>query len=131
MLEGRTVLVVEDNEQNLEMVEFLLEEAGARVVAAADAEAARRAFASEPFDLVLMDMNLPDADGLDRVAELRRNGRAAAVPVVALTALAMRGDRERFLSAGCQGYISKPIDVARFVGEVAGYLGGPPAKGTP
>lgn len=125
MPEGRTVVVVEDNEQNLELVTFLLEEAGARVVPAADAAALRGLLSGPPPDVVLMDMNLPGADGLDLVAELRERPGWAAVPVVALTALAMRGDRERILSAGCNGYIAKPIDVARFVAEVTAFLPSP------
>ena len=115
---------MEDNEQNLELVEFLLEEAGARVEAAVDGEGLRRRLDGPPPDLVLMDMNLPGVDGLSLVAEIRDRAAWAAVPVVALTALAMRGDRERILAAGCQGYVAKPIDVATFVGEVARFVPG-------
>lgn len=122
MLEGRRVLVVEDNEQNMELVEFLLEEAGASVEKAVDGESLRRRLSAAPPDLVLMDMNLPGTDGLSLVAEIRDREAWAAVPVVALTALAMRGDRERILAAGCQGYVAKPIDVSTFVSEVARLL---------
>ncbi|KAA0252303.1 response regulator [Acidobacteria bacterium ACD] len=123
MLEGRRVLVVEDNEQNMELVEFLLEEAGASVEKAVDADSLRSRLPAPPPDLVLMDMNLPGADGLSLVAEVRDRAAWAAVPVVALTALAMRGDRERILAAGCQGYVAKPIDVATFVSDVARFVG--------
>jgi two-component system cell cycle response regulator DivK len=118
------LLVVEDNEVNLELAVFLLEEAGFDVRAARDLDEARRALQAEAPDLVLMDMNLHGADGLELVAELRADPRFQRVPVLALTAHAMRGDRERFLAAGCDGYIAKPIDVKSFVQEVARHLAG-------
>lgn len=117
-----TVLVVEDNEQNLELVEFLLEEAGFTVRRAMDVEAARAEMTRDFPGLVLMDMDLPGADGLTLVAEFRRQPGADVMPIVALTAHAMRGDRERFIQGGCDGYIAKPIDVARFIDEVKNYL---------
>lgn len=113
------ILVVEDNQQNLELVEFLLDEAGFTVRAARDADELRAALSGgEPPSLILMDIQLPGTDGLTLVDEIRHRDELAAVPVVALTAHAMRGDRERFLEAGCDGYISKPIDIATFVQEV-------------
>ena len=117
-----SVLVVEDNEQNLELVEFLLEEAGFVVRKAVDAEAARREIANGAPAIVLMDMDLPGIDGLTLVAEFRALPAAAATPIVALTAHAMRGDRERFIEGGCDGYIAKPISVSRFVAEVREHI---------
>ena len=123
------ILVVEDNEQNLELVEFLLEEAGIDVRKAMDAEAARREVEREIPALVLMDMDLPGIDGLTLVAELRGRAGIGAVPIVALTAHAMRGDRERFIEGGCDGYIAKPINVSRFVAEVREFIAaGRPAR---
>ncbi|MCG3192049.1 MAG: response regulator [Thermoanaerobaculia bacterium] len=122
MLRGRTVLVVEDNEQNMELVEFLLEEANARIIKAEDARTAREAMAGDPPDLVLMDMNIPGSDGTSLLYEIRRRPAWERIPVVALTALAMRGDRERILSAGFQGYISKPINVQTFLSELSPFL---------
>ncbi len=119
---GREILVVEDNPQNYELVEFLLEDAGFAVRRAADAEQLRRALTSGLPDLILMDIQLPGADGLSLVSEIRALPGTGSLPIVALTAHAMRGDRERFLAAGCDGYLSKPIDVATFAEEVAGYL---------
>lgn len=116
------VLLVEDNEVNLELAAFLLEEAGFVVDCARDLPEARRALRGPSPDLVLMDMNLKGADGLELVAELRADPRLRALPVLALTAHAMRGDRERFLAAGCDGYIAKPIDVKSFVPEVARHI---------
>ncbi|HEV8630215.1 MAG TPA: response regulator [Thermoanaerobaculia bacterium] len=114
----RSVLIVEDNRQNLELAEFLLEEAGLRVRTASDARQARAELERELPDLVLMDMQLPGTDGLELVAELRRDTRFRALPIVALTAHALRGDRERFLAGGCDGYIPKPIEVSTFAQQV-------------
>ncbi len=118
------VLVVEDDEVNLELAAFLLEEAGFEVRAARDLDEARRALQAEAPDVLLMDMSLNGADGLELVAELRADPGLRRLPVLALTAHAMRGDRERFLAAGCDGYIAKPIDVKTFVHEVARHLAG-------
>jgi len=118
MAELESVLVVEDNAQNLELVEFLLEEAGIAVRSAGDADEALATLAGELPDLVLMDMQLPGTDGLVLVDRLRHNPRTAHLPMVALTAHAMRGDRERFLAGGCDGYIAKPIDTTQFVDQV-------------
>jgi len=123
------VLVVEDDEVNLELVAFLLEEAGFEVRAARDLDEARRALQAEAPDVLLMDMSLNGADGLELVAELRADPGLRRLPVLALTAHAMCGDRERFLAAGCDGYIAKPIDVKTFVHEVARHLPGRRAAG--
>ncbi len=124
----KTVLVVEDNEQNLELVQFLLEEAGYLVISARDASAARIAFRRSLPDLVLMDMHLPGRDGLSLVREFRLDPLGGDVPIVAVTAHAMRGDRERFLAGGCTGYIAKPIDAGTFAAQVARYLDAGPAR---
>lgn len=116
------ILVVEDHPQNLELVEFLLEEAGYLVRAARNGAEVKAEIQRGLPALVLMDIQLPGTDGLTLVQEIRRRPDAAGLPIIALTAHAMRGDRERFLAAGCDGYISKPIDVGNFVGEVQTYL---------
>ena len=110
--------VIEDNDQNFELVEFLLEEAGWDVVRAASAAELRARYAQEPPQVLLLDMNLPDASGLDLVTELRARDAFARVPIVAVTAHAMRGDREHCLAAGCDAYLSKPIDSATFRSEI-------------
>jgi two-component system cell cycle response regulator DivK len=119
---NKDILVVEDNQQNLELVEFLLEDAGFDVRSARDADEMRSEIAAGLPTLVLMDIQLPGIDGLVLVAEIRQRAEADAMPIVALTAHAMRGDRERFLAAGCDGYISKPIDISTFADEVKRYL---------
>lgn len=124
MSAGGRIWVVEDNDQNFELVDFLLEEAGHQVTRARDGAELAPLLDGEPPDLILLDMNLPTASGLELVAELRRHARFRRVPVVAVTAHAMHGDRERFLAAGCDGYVSKPIDAARLLAEVAVRLAG-------
>lgn len=121
----RTVLVVEDNDMNMQLVEYLLEEGGYSIVKATNGEDALRiARETVPVpDLVLMDIHLPGMDGLSVVREMKADARTGSIPVLALTAHAMRGDRDRFLDAGCDGYISKPIDVKTFLASLEQYLG--------
>ncbi len=118
---GEVIVIVEDNEQNMELASFLLEEAGYVVRRAGTLEDARNVLAAGQPHLLLMDMNVAGADGLTLVAELRRPN-ASTFPIVALTAHAMRGDRERFLAGGCDGYISKPINTRTFLEEVVRFL---------
>jgi DNA-binding response OmpR family regulator len=118
------ILVVEDNEQNLELTAFLLEEAGHALRVARSLDEARAALRAEVPELVLLDMNVAGEDGMTLVAEIRREPRLVQVPVLALTAHAMRGDRERFLEGGCDGYLAKPIEVRTFVAAVEAHLPG-------
>jgi CheY-like chemotaxis protein len=120
---GARVLVVEDNDMNMQLVEYLLEEGGYQIVKAASGEDALSiARSGDPVDLILMDIHLPGIDGLSVVREMKTDERTKAIPILALTAHAMRGDRDRFLEAGCDGYISKPIDVKTFLTSVRQYL---------
>ena len=120
----KRILVVEDNEMNMQLVEFLLEEGGYGIVKAASGkEAMAMARVGDPIDLILMDIHLPDVDGLSVVRELKRDARTMGVPILALTAHAMRGDQDRFLQAGCDGYISKPIDVKTFLAAIEPFVG--------
>jgi two-component system cell cycle response regulator DivK len=105
------VLIVEDNEKNLELVQDILELRGFRTLAATcAADGISLARAHQP-DVVLMDIQLPDVDGVEVLRRLRADATTADIPVVALTAFAMEGDRARFLGAGFNAYISKPLDV--------------------
>lgn len=120
---SRTILVVEDNDMNMQLVEFLLEEGGYDIVKATSGEEAlslTREGAAP--DLILMDIHLPGMDGLSVVRAMKEDARTSAIPILALTAHAMRGDRDRFLDAGCDGYISKPIDVKTFLTSIQQYL---------
>jgi CheY-like chemotaxis protein len=119
----KRVLVVEDNEMNMQLVEFLLEEGGYEIVKAASGEEAMSvARAGQPVDLILMDIHLPGVDGLSVVQELKKDARTSSIPILALTAHAMRGDKDRFLQAGCDGYISKPIDVKTFLAAISEFI---------
>ncbi len=117
------VLVVEDNDMNMQLVEYLLEEGGYQIVKAASGEEALSiARTGDPVDLILMDIHLPGIDGLSVVREMKTDAVTSAIPILALTAHAMRGDKDRFLEAGCDGYISKPIDVKTFLSSIRQYL---------
>jgi len=120
----RKILVVEDNDMNMQLVEFLLEEGGYDIVKAASGEEAlaiTRNGGQAP-DLILMDIHLPGMDGLSVVREMKSDARTSRIPILALTAHAMRGDKDRFLEAGCDGYISKPIDVKTFISSIEQYF---------
>lgn len=122
----RNILVVEDNDMNMQLVEFLLEEGGYHIVKATSGEEALAITRGGPDaapDLILMDIHLPGMDGLSVVRAIKSDERTARIPILALTAHAMRGDKDRFLEAGCDGYISKPIDVKTFIASIERYLG--------
>jgi len=108
------LLVVEDNPANQQLALALLSRAGYDVALVASAREARFAIAAELPDAILMDVELPDQNGLALTRELRQDERTAGVPIIALTANAMRGDEELAYSAGCAGYITKPIDMRHF-----------------
>jgi CheY-like chemotaxis protein len=123
------ILVVEDNERNLKLLRDVLEYAGYDVRVARTAEDGITLAVKEPPDLVLMDLQLPGIDGMEALRRLRENPRTAYIPVVAVTAQAMKQDRERALDAGFNGYIEKPISVRAFPDQVRGFLSGG-AEGT-
>jgi CheY-like chemotaxis protein len=119
-----TILIVEDNRRSMLLIRDLLQIHGFRTLEAFDGEEGiARAKAERP-DLILMDIQLPRMDGLTAVRLLRQDPVTAGIPVVALTAHAMKGDRERALKAGCNGYITKPIDTRRFLAQVQAFLPG-------
>jgi len=126
---SHVILVVEDNERNLKLVRDVLEYAGYDVRVARTGEDGITLAVSEPPDLVLMDLQLPGIDGMEALRRLRENPRTADIPVVAVTAQAMKQDRERALDAGFNGYIEKPISVRAFPDQVRGFLSGG-AEGT-
>jgi len=116
------ILVVEDNERNLKLLRDVLEFAGYDVRVARTAEDGISLAAREPPDLVLMDLQLPGIDGMEALRRLRESPRTADIPVVAVTAQAMKQDRERALAAGFNGYIEKPISVRAFPDQVRSFL---------
>jgi two-component system cell cycle response regulator DivK len=117
-----TVLIVEDNPANLALAIFLLQSAGHTVLTAADAEAGLTLARDEQPHLILMDIQLPGMDGLEATATLKRDDATRAIPVIALTALAMKGDEERIRAAGCDGYIAKPLAYRDFLAIIAAHL---------
>ncbi|MHB0948318.1 MAG: response regulator [Gemmatimonadaceae bacterium] len=116
------ILVVEDNPANRKLVTFLLESAGHEVLSAPDAELGLALARDAQPALILMDIQLPGMDGLEATGELKRGGATRGIPVIALTALAMKGDEERILAAGCDGYIAKPLDYRSFLATVGRYV---------
>jgi two-component system, cell cycle response regulator DivK len=112
------VLIVEDNEKNMKLFRDVLRVTGYRTLEAATGEGAVELALEHAPALVLMDVQLPGIDGIEALARLRADERTTAIPVLALTAQAMQGDRERFLEAGFDGYLSKPVDVAELVTAV-------------
>jgi two-component system, cell cycle response regulator DivK len=117
-----TVLVVEDNPANMTLATFLLKSAGYAVLTATDAEAGLALARREQPDLVLMDIQLPGMDGLEACAILKKSEATRDIPVIALTALAMKGDEERIRAAGCDGYIAKPLAYREFLATIAARL---------
>ena len=115
------VLVVEDNEKNMKLLRDVLQATGCRTIEAWTGEEAIKLAGEELPALVLMDSQLPGIDGTTALQRLRADERTAGIPVVALTAQAMRGDRERFLAAGFDDYMSKPVDVREFIDLVRRY----------
>jgi two-component system cell cycle response regulator DivK len=121
---GRQVLVVEDNERNMKLFREVLEFSGYRTLEAQTGERAVALTTEHRPDLVLMDIHLPDIDGVEALRILRADERTASIPVLALTAQAMEGDRERFLADGFDGYLSKPVNIADLLDAVRRYCEG-------
>ena len=121
---GERILVVDDNEMNVKLLRWLLEKQGYLVQTAVDAKTARASIRAFRPQLVLMDIQLPDIDGLQLTREFKADPDLRLIPIVAVTSYAMKGDRQKSLDAGCDGYITKPIDTQQFPGEIEKYLGG-------
>ena len=115
---GEQVLIVEDNEKSMKLFRDVLAAMGYRTLEATTGRQAFELAVEHGPGLVLMDIQLPDLDGVQALQRLREDHRTAAIPVLALTAQAMHGDRERFLAAGFDGYLSKPVDIRELVGTV-------------
>jgi len=118
------ILLVEDNEMNRDMLSRRLQRRGYEVVTAVDGETGLAMTRSETPALVLMDMSLPGVDGWEATRRLKADPATRAIPVVALTAHAMAGDREQAVAAGCDDFDTKPIDLERLLGKIQALLGG-------
>jgi two-component system cell cycle response regulator DivK len=115
---GEQILVVEDNERNMKLFRDVLQVKGYRTLEATTGGQAVELASEHGPDLVLMDVRLPDFDGVEALGRLRADERTASIPVLALTAQAMEGDRDRFLAAGFDGYVAKPVDIVALLGTV-------------
>jgi two-component system, cell cycle response regulator DivK len=118
---GERVLIVEDNERNMKLFRDVLAVSGYRTLEATTGSLAVELAQRHIPDIVLMDVQLPDLDGVEALRRIRSDARTAYVPVVAVTAQAMDGDRERFLRAGFDAYLPKPVDVTELLGLVKRY----------
>lgn len=117
-----TILYVEDNPDNRNLIRRVLNAEGYMVVEAAHAEQAFRKLQDERIDLILMDINMPGVDGYTLTSRIRKMDQYANIPIVAVTANVMRGDREKSLEAGCDGYIQKPIDIDTLAQQIERFL---------
>lgn len=117
-----TILYVEDNPSNLRLVNRVLQAEGYTIIEAKNAQQTLKIIETEHPDLILMDINMPDMDGYTLTGQLKNMPELQNVPIIAVTANVMKGDRERTIQAGCDGYIQKPIDVDSLPQQIAQYL---------
>lgn len=122
MQDRKTILHIEDNMDNRILVRRLLTSENYQVIEAVDAFEAVDALRRSYPDLILMDINIPDVDGYTLTSKLKTISRVKNIPIVAITANVLRGDREKALRSGCDGYIEKPIDIEKFLVQVAYFL---------
>jgi len=119
----RRILVVEDNKDNMTLISDILHSLGYSVIEAKDGEEGVKTAQSEKPDLILMDLSLPRVDGWTATRMIKSNPELAPIPIIALTAHAMAGDRERALDAGCNDYVTKPINLRDLKGKLQQFLG--------
>ncbi len=112
------ILIVEDNEMNRDMLERRLLRKGFQVILAANGEEGISRAAEDSPDLILMDLSLPGIDGWEATRQIKSDDKTAVIPIIALTAHAMTGDREKALAAGCDDYDSKPVELERLLGKM-------------
>jgi len=117
-----TILYIEDNPLNLRLVRRMLQKLGYVILEAADAMSGLRMIEENELDLILVDVNLPDIDGLELTRQLKADPKTTNIPIIALTANAMHGDREKCLDAGCDGYLAKPVARIELKNAVGEYL---------
>ncbi len=118
----KRILVIEDNEVNLYLIRFMLEKSGYEVIEAREGAVGVELAIKEKPDLIIMDIQLPDINGLEATKRIRASEADGDIPIIALTSFAMTGDRERALAAGCTGYIEKPINPETFISEIEKFL---------
>ena len=118
-----TALIIEDNENNLELIRFILEQAGYKTRAAMTGLEGVQQVLSIPPDFVILDIQLPDINGLEVLKRIRASKIGKDIPIIAMTSYAMSGDREKLLAAGCTSYIEKPIDPMLVIGQIEQAIG--------
>ena len=121
VMESKTILIIEDNQLNLKLVKTLLQIAKHQVLEAGDAENGLEIAKEQVPDLILMDIQMPVMNGLEATRIIKQDPELMGIPVVALTSFAMQGDEEKAMEAGCEGYITKPIDTREFTKTLAQY----------
>lgn len=122
----KRVLVVEDNENNMKLITFILEKAGYRTIKAENGQRGIELALKERPDFILLDIQLPDMDGVEVLKEIRKSEINGEIPIIAVTSYAMSGDRDRLLQAGCTGYIEKPIDPETIIAQIRSATGDEP-----
>jgi two-component system cell cycle response regulator DivK len=120
---AKKVLIVEDDPRNMKLAMMTLKSRGYELISATDGEAAVRVALDEKPDIILMDMQLPKLSGIDATKQIRKNHAMTDIPILALTAYAMKGDEDKFTEAGCTEYMSKPINTRELPAVVARLLG--------
>lgn len=119
----KTALIIEDNDNNLELIRFILQQAGYRVrFAMTGLEGVQQALTIPP-DFIVLDIQLPDINGLEVLKRIRANPVGQTVPIIAMTSYAMSGDKERLLNSGCTSYIEKPIDPMTVIAQIEAVIG--------
>ncbi len=119
---AKTVLIIEDNEQNLYLMKYLLEARGYRTMTARDGHEGIAVARTEAPDVILLDIQLPTMSGHDVARTLKADPSVSAIPIIAVTSYAMPGDREEVMAAGCTGYIEKPIDPDTFIERMESFV---------
>ena len=119
---SKTILIVEDNELNMKLFHDLLDAHGYRVLEARTGPEALQIVSENRPDLILMDIQLPEVSGLEVTQKIKSNEELVDIPIIAVTAFAMKGDEERIRAGGCEDYIAKPISVSSFLEKVKRYL---------
>jgi len=122
-MKKKTALIIEDSDDNMELISFILENSGYHTDRAwTGQEGVSKALQTRP-DFIVLDIQLPDFDGLEVIRRIRESEAGKSIPVIAMTSYAMAGDRETLLAAGCKGYIEKPIDPERVIDQVQDVIG--------
>lgn len=119
----KTILIVEDNEMNMKLFNDLLQAQGYNTIQTNTGSQAKELALQHSPNLIIMDIQLPDISGVLVTKEIKAHDELTNIPIIAVTAFAMKGDQERIMESGCDAYMSKPISVPDFIGEVQGFLG--------